>query len=331
MEKNRASVIIPNWNGEELLKDCLTSLHEQTFRNLEVIVVDNNSSDNSVKYISDNFPKIKIVKLNKNFGFAKAINEGVKKSICEYIVLLNNDTLVDPKWLENLIKTADNHPDVISVNSKLLNFYNRKIIDGVGILVNEVGQARSIGWLEEDKGQYEKEQYIFGATGGASLFKRLDFIKVGMFDENYFMYSEEVDFAFRAQFLGYKSIYCPKAVVFHKHKATAKKKPQHIEYWQFKNMTQTIIKDFPVSLLLKDFRWLKIILVYFNTIFYQIKNGFLWPAFITQFWLIVNLPRLLKERYKIQGARKVSDDYIDNFFVKKEITFWNLQTVIKSK
>lgn len=320
----RVSVIIPNWNGRDLLADCLNSLKNQSYQDFEIILVDNGSTDSSVDYVTSYFSQVKIIKLTENFGFARAINEGVRLSQAKYVVLLNNDTSCDKNWLSSLVECVDRHPEVVSVNSKLLNFYNRKIIDGVGILINEVGQARSIGWQEEDRGQYDKEQYIFGATAGASLFRREDFVKAGLFDEQFFMYYEEVDFAFRAQFVGLQSIYCPKAVVYHKHKATAKKLSQHIEYWQFRNMTQTIIKDFPTSLLLKDFRWLKIILVHFNTIFYQLKNGFLWPPILTELWLIVHLPRLLTERKKIQLTKKVSDEYIDRFLVKKEITLWGL-------
>lgn len=317
-----ASVIIPNWNGEQLLGDCLKSLSGQTFKDFEIILVDNGSKDGSAEYVSDNFPQVKIIRLQKNFGFAKAINEGVKASDTKYVVFLNNDTAVDKNFLSNLIICADKHPECISINSKLLNFYDRKKIDGVGILINEVGQARSIGWQEEDKGQYEQENYIFGATGGASLFRRENFIKVGYFDESYFMYSEEVDFAFRAQFLGYKSIYCPQAVVYHKHKATAKKSLNNIEYWQFRSMTQTIIKDFPSFILFKKLRWLKIILVHFNTYFYQIKNGFFWSPFLADLWILFHLPYILKKRKRIQGNRKVGDKYIENFLSEKKITFF---------
>lgn len=320
-----ASVIIPNWNGQHLLKDCLKSLSCQSFKDFEIILVDNASTDESLEYVVKNFPHVRIVKLEKNFGFARAINEGVKISSANYVVFLNNDTEVTKDWLENLINCAKRHPEAVSVNSKLLNYYDRKRIDGVGILINEVGQARSIGWQEEDHGQYEEENYVFGATGGGSLFKKDMFIKIGMFDENYFMYSEEVDFSFRAQFLGYKSIYCPKAVIYHKHKASAKKRPQYIEYWQFRNMIQTIIKDFPVSVLFKKWRWLKIILVFLNTVFYQLKNGYFWPPVLTKLWILVHLPGLLNKRKKIQANRKVSDEYIESFFMEKKVTFWGLR------
>lgn len=315
----KASIIIPNFNGKDLLEDCLASLEKQTFKNFEIILVDNASSDDSLPYVKENFPKIKIITLAKNCGFARAINEGVKASNAKYCIFLNNDASANKYWLKNLISCADKHPEVISVNPKILNFFNKKKIDGVGILINEVGQARSIGWNEIDHGQFNREQYIFGATGAASLFKRADFVKVGGFDESFFMYSEEVDFAFRAQFQGYKSIYCPKAVVCHKHKATARKFPQLIEYWQFRNMYQTIIKDFPLKIILKKWRWLKIALVYGNTVIYQIKKGFFWPPILVTLYLLFHLPTLLIKRMEIQKNRKVDDNYIESFLKPKVI------------
>lgn len=326
MRKNKLAVIIPNWNGREFLQDCLVSLYNQTYPDFEVILVDNGSADGSVVFTEKNFPKVNIIKLKKNYGFAKAINEGVKISLSEYVVFLNNDTSVDKNWLKNLVACAQKHPEVISVNSKLLNFYDRKIIDGVGILMNEVGQARSIGWQELDQGQFEKETYIFGSTGGASLFRRKEFLNLGGFEESYFMYYEEVDFAFRSEFQGYRSIYCPKALVFHKHKSTAKKYPGHVEYWQFRNMMQTIIRDFPTAILLKNFRWLKIILVFLNTHLYQIKNGFLLSWLLTDLWLILHLPKLILQRRKIQSNIKVNISNIEDFLTPKRITLWGLKT-----
>lgn len=324
MKKIRASVIIPNWNGQHLLEDCLKSLEKQSFKGFEVILIDNGSKDFSIEYVINNFPQVKIVKLDKNYGFARACNEGVKKARGEYLVFLNNDTSCDKDFVKSLVECANKHPEVFSVNSKLLNFYDRKKIDGIGILINEVGQAKSIAWQEKDKGQFEKEIAIFGATGGASLFRKKEFIKLGMFDEDYFMYSEEVDLAFRAQFAGLRSIYCPKAVVYHKHKATAKKNLSKVEYWQFRNMILTIIKDFPATLLLKNWRWLKILLVHLNTILYQLKKGYFWSPFLADLWIISHLPKLLLERSKIQKNIKVDLNYIDKFLVEKKISFWGL-------
>lgn len=324
MKPPKVAVIIPNWNGKELLKDCLKSLKSQTFKNFEIIVVDNGSDDDSDDYLSRYYPGVKVIKLSKNYGFAKAINIGVRNSKTKNVVFLNNDTQADKKWLKNLVTMADKNPKVGSVGCKQLNYYKRDTIDGVGIKINEVGQAKLLGWQEKDLGQYDREMFIFGATAGAALFNRRIFIKAGMFDERYFMYSEEVDWAFRAQFLGYKSIYCPKAIVYHKHKMSSRKKPQHLEYWQFRNTFQTILKDMPFNILIKNWRWLKIILVYFNTIFYQVKSGFIWPPILTHLWLTVNLIPLLYKRFHIQSMKKVKDEYIEGFLENKRITFWGL-------
>lgn len=322
--KYSVAVIIPNWNGKKLLEICLTSLEKQTYHDFETIVVDNGSSDDSVNFIQKKYPQVKVVQLDKNYGFAKAINMGVKAVKTDYVAFLNNDTEVDIHWLTELMKSAEKHPDVVSFCSRLLNFDDRKQIDGVGIQINEVGQARSIGWLEKDHGQYDGEMFIFGATGGAALFKREIFLKVGMFDEHYFMYSEEVDWAFRAQFLGYKCLYSPKAIIYHKHKATSGKRQDMLEYWQFKNMFMTIIKNFPTSLLFKNGRLLKIVLVFLNTIFYQVRSGFFWQPIAVTLSLLYNLPYLLSQRAKIQKSRKVDDHYIESFLLPKKVTFWGL-------
>src|SRR3989344_4529497 len=120
--KNEITVIIPNWNGKELLQLSLSSLYRQIFKSFDVIVVDNNSNDHSVQFIKSNFPEVEIVKLDKNYGFASAINAGVKQTDSKYVVFLNNDTEVDPKWLEQLFNCAKKQPEVASVCSKLLNF-----------------------------------------------------------------------------------------------------------------------------------------------------------------------------------------------------------------
>jgi GT2 family glycosyltransferase len=321
------TVIIPNWNGVDIFKECLESLSKQVFKDFETLIVDNGSDDNSIPFIKSHYPEVEILEFGKNYGFVYAINEGVNKSKAKYIALLNNDTEVKPDWLKNLVECAKRYKEdnVASIGSKLLNFYNRQKIDGVGIEINEVGQAKSIGWNEEDKGQFDREEFVFGVTGGASLFDREVFIKVGLFDENYVMYSEEVDWAFRAQFLGYKSLYCPKAVVFHKHKASSKKLPQYLEYWQFRNMTQTIIKDFPTSILFRKWRMIKIVLVHLNTYIYQIKNGYYWPPFMSDLWILFHLPNLIFQRTRIQSKRIVPDEYIEQFLKPKKITFWGIK------
>ena len=318
------SIIIPNWNGKHLLKTCLTSIQKQTFKEFEIILIDNGSVDGSVNYVNRFFSKVKIISLNKNYGFARAVNLGIKAAKGNFVVLINNDTEVEKDCLKYLVETARIHPEVGFVATKMLNFYKRNEIDSAGDYIDIVGHANNIGLGEEDGPKFNEAGFVFLITGGGGLFKRIVFEKVGFFDEDYFAYMEDVDLCLRSQFQGFKGWYEPRAIIYHIHKATSSKNLAFLEYLQFRNMTQTIIKDFPTSILLKKWRWLKIILVHFNTIFYQLKNGFWWAPFLADLWILFHLPHLLKERKRIQSSRKVSDEYIESFLKEKKITFWGL-------
>lgn len=322
--KTKVSVIIPNWNGEELLKDCLPSLKKQTFSDFEVVVVDNGSTDGSVRYIKKNFPEIKLVELSQNTGFAPAVNLGIKICVGEYIILLNNDTKVDKHFIEYLVKAADKHPEVGMVAAKMLNFYNPDIIDSVGDYIDSVGHANNIGMGEKDGSLFNNAGYIFLVTGGGSLIKREVFENVGFLDEYYFAYMEDVDFGLRAQMQGFKAWFEPKAIVYHKHKATSSKIRPFAEYLQFRNMTATIIKDFPTEFIFSGLNLLKIILVNLNTLLFFIKRG-LWKEGIkAELYIIFHFSRLLKERKRIQSSMKVSPQYIVENIPKKKITFFKL-------
>lgn len=320
----KVTVIIPNWNGRLLLKDCLSSILHQSYKKYEVLLVDNGSTDGSLEYVSKYFKKVKIVRLNKNYGFSAAINRGVESCASRYVLFLNNDTKVHKEFIGNLVKALRGKVKIAAVGGKMLSFFNRKLIDGVGICLNEVGQAKSIGYGDKDSGQFAKAMEVFGVTAGAGLFDRIIFKKLGGFDESFFMYSEEVDFSLRARFSGYKFLYCPKAIVFHKHKTTAKKFPQHVEYWQFRNMYQTIIKDFPTDFLLKKWRLTKIILVYFNTIFYQFKSGYFWPPVMTTLFLLYRFVPLIRQRRSILRKNKFAGRILDSFVLSKPLTFWGV-------
>lgn len=319
-----ASVIIPNWNGKHLLKTCLSSLEQQTLKNFEVVVVDNGSEDGSVEYIKKFFPKVKIIKLDKNYGFAKAVNIGIQNSHGKYIVLINNDTEVDRKCLDYLVKAAKKHSEVGFVAAKMLNFCQRNIIDSAGDWIDVAGHAQNIGLGEKDGPKFNKAGYVFLVTGGGGLFKREVFDRVGFLDEDYFAYFEDVDLCLRAQLMGFKGWYEPKAKIYHIHKATAQNIRPFVEYLQFRNMTQTIIKDLPSALLKKDFNWLRTLLVNINTIRFLTTQGLLWQALRAESWVLFHIPKLLWKRWQIQKDKKVSDDYIISNFREKKITFFGL-------
>lgn len=315
-------IIIPNFNGKELLATCLPSVFSQTFKNFEVWVVDNGSTDNSVGFLKRNFPQVQLIINKKNLGFAKAVNLAIVKTQSEYIVLLNNDTKVDKNWLENLVKAAKKHGDVASVASKIFSF-NGKKIESVGDKINIVGQAYPAG-LSEPARKYDKPGYILGATGGASLFRRSAFDKIGLFDEDFFFYFEDVDWALRAQINGFKSYYEPAAIVYHKVGATAKKFGNFVEYLRFRNTIFLVIKNFPSSLFFKRGRWFKIPLVWLHTFYFFIKKGMFWEALKVVFDLTTRLPKLIKKRAKIMRLRKVEIAYLDNLMEEKrlKILFW---------
>lgn len=320
----KASIIIPSWNGLELLKVSLASLVKQTFTDFEIIVVENGSTDGSVQYLENNFPKIKLIKLQKNIGFAPAVNLGIKKALGKYIILINNDTKVDKNCLQYLVKAADEHPEVGMVAAKMLQFNNPKLIDSSGDYIDAVGHANNLGWGEEDGGRWNQTGYTFLVTGGGGLFKKQIFNKVGLFDDNYFAYMEDVDLCLRAQLSGFKGWYEPKAIIYHIHKATSNRNKAFTEYLQYRNMTMTVIKNFPKKLLLTNLNWLKIILVNLNTIRFLATQGYLWQALKAEFYVLSHFSYLLKKRSKIQKMKIVDDQYIIDNIRPKKITFFGL-------
>lgn len=318
----KASVIIPNWNGEKLLKVCLPSLKRQTFKQFEVVVVDNGSTDGSVSYIKKSFPEIKLVELKSNSGFAAAVNLGIKICVGEYIILINNDTFVEKDCIKFLVKAAGRKKDIGMIAAKMLKFDNPKIIDSAGDWIDRAGHAGNIGQGENDGPEFNKPGSCFMVTGGGALIKRRVFESIGFFDENYFAYMEDVDFCLRAQMKGFKGWFEPRAVIRHIHKATSSRNVPFTEYLQFRNMTQTIIKDFPSKFLFKNFNLIMIILVNLNTVLFFFKQGLWKEALKAEAYVIYHLPRLLKEREKIQSGITVNVDYLTGNFRPKEITFY---------
>lgn len=318
------AVIIPNWNGKKLLQVCLRSLENQTYNNFEIVVVDNGSTDGSVEFLKSKYPQVKIIKFEKNLGFAKAVNEGIKTSKSKYILLLNNDTKIDKHCLKLLVNVLNKQKDICAVAPKVVSFYNPKIIDSAGDTMNVVGQAFHRGWKEKSF-KWNTPGEIFLCTAGACLYRRRAFSKIGLFDESFFIYSEDVDWCLRGQLVSCQFWYEPKAIVYHRHKATTgKRMPKFFEYLRFRNMNLTIIKDFPWQLFLKRWRFLTIPLVHFNTIMYMALHGLFKEALLADLWILSHLPQTLRKRWKIQKTRKVSINYLDNQMEPKKIRLYGL-------
>ena len=306
----KVSVVIPNWNGRELLGDCLSSLRAQTQKH-QVIVVDNGSSDDSVEYIKNEFPEVEIIQLDKNYGFTSGVNPGIKKAMlggAQFVALLNNDAQADKNWLASLVKTANNHPRVGIVASKIMRA-DREHLDSTGEVYTIWGLSFPRGRNEVDKGQYDNQQVIFGASGGASLYRVKMLEEIGLFDEDFFAYFEDVDISFRAQLAGWKVRYEPNAVVYHQIGATSSKLGSLARYHSAKNFMLLYAKNMPLKLyfkylplfILQFIRWSVSSMIRFRLLVF-IKGS------VAACW---QHPRTLKKRRQIQKNRKVSVKYID--------------------
>lgn len=315
--KPKISVVIPNWNGKHWLKICLPTLKKQTYKNFEVIVVDNGSDDGSDKYMTRYFSGFEVLRLSTNLGFAGGVNRGINYARGEWVVLLNNDMSLEADFLEQLASAAKD-PKVGLVAAKVKQYYKPSLIDSAGDYIDVVGHANNIGRGDKDQG-YDDPRQIFLVTGGACLIKREVFDKVGLFDEDYFAYMEDVDLSLRAQFAGFGAVYQPKAVAYHVHKGTSSQNRALLEYWQFRNMTVNILKDFPGCVIWHKWNWLKILLVHINTIRYFAKEGVLMSALKAEWYVICHLSEIIAKRRQVQKLISVDEGYLRSLFRERTI------------
>jgi hypothetical protein len=248
--KPLASVIVVNYNGKRYLKRCMDALRGQTYKNNEVIVVDNGSSDGSAAYVKTNFPRARVIESRENCGFARGNNVGVRAAKGEFIATLNNDTEAAPGWLEALVGAMMSGERAGMCASKMLRMDDPTIIDSTGICVSRSGACWDRGMFERDRGQYEAAEEVFGPCAGAALYRKAMLDETGLFDEDFVSYMEDTDLAFRGRLAGWKCLYVPKAVVYHVHGGTAGYVSDYTVYYGNRNIVWYPLKDFPLALLL---------------------------------------------------------------------------------
>lgn len=254
----KIDIVIPNYNGELFLKNCINSiLSTDNIGYVDnIIIIDNNSQDKSLDSVNSSNAPIIIEKNNENYGFAKAVNQGIKMSTNEYILLLNNDTIVEDGFIHSLIECIRSSNEIFSVSSKMLQYHNLNLIDDAGDFYNILGWARKRGDGKSSNLLTEKKN-IFSACAGAALYNRKVFDEIGYFDENFFAYLEDIDIGYRAQIFGYKNIYCPNAIVHHIGSGTSGSK-----YNEFKvklsgrNNIYLIYKNMPLLQIIINFPFL---------------------------------------------------------------------------
>ena len=241
-------MVVPNWNGERFLATCLGSLRRQSFEDFETVLVDNGSTDGSVAFAGRNFPEVRVLPLPENRGFSAAVNAGIRSSDAEYVALLNNDTETDPRWLEALVAAAETHPEAGFFASKLVDFDDRRILDGAGDVLRRSGLPYRLGHGEPDRGQYDEMTFVFGACAGAAMYRRSMLGDVGLFDEDFFANCEDGDLSFRAQLAGYRCLFVPGSVVYHMGSATFGKRSATSTRLGTRNSLCLLVKNLPAPL-----------------------------------------------------------------------------------
>lgn len=243
----KSTVIIPNYNGMKYIENCMKALEKETSTGYHICVVDNGSTDGSKEWMEKNCPYVQVIALKENTGFCGAVNAGIEASHTPYVILLNNDTEVEYGFVKALEEALESEKNSFSVSAKMVDMNRPDILDGAGDLYCALGWAFARGKGKTVKGNYEKQEEIFSACGGAVIYRKEVLDKIGIFDDNHFAYLEDCDLGYRAQIFGYRNYYTPKAVV--KHAGSGVSGSKHNEFkvnLSSKNSIYLVYKNMPL-------------------------------------------------------------------------------------
>ncbi|MGD8791528.1 MAG: glycosyltransferase family 2 protein [Anaerolineae bacterium] len=304
-----ASVVIPNWNGAHHLPVCLDALRAQTYPHLQVILVDNGSTDGSQALVAEQYPEVHLLALARNLGLTGGNNAGFAAAEGHVLISLNNDTEADPAFVETLVAALQAHPEAGMAAAKMLLFDRRDVIHSAGDGYGPDGIPYNRGVWQQDRGQFDEPGWIFGGCGGAVAYRRAMLDDVGTFDESFFMYCEDVDLNWRAQLAGWKCWYAPGAVVYHKLSATGG--GPIASYYTGRNTLWVVAKNYPGALLRRHWRRvLRAQLAIARDALGAWRGEAARARLRGQMAGLLGWPRMLRPRRAIQSARRVSDDYI---------------------
>lgn len=316
----RVSINIVNWNGLHFLRDCLVSIKSQTYGNIEVNIIDNHSTDGSLEWLEKEYPELVLVRNKVNEGFSRAHNQATRISSGEYVLPLNFDIILSPQFVAEMVKAIEMAPDIGIVSGNLYALSqgeDKKIIDSTGVTVKGMFPADR-GQTQLDHGQYHEIEYVFGASGAAPLYRRSMLEDVALngefFDEDYYIYVEDVDLCWRAQLYGWKALYTPWAVGFHKRGATREQSAEMgREYILLghRNRYWSIIKNAILINLLRNMLWILIAELRFY-VGHLLKGNYFIFRILPM--VIKGMPRMLRKRKLIQKSRKVCAEYMERFF-----------------
>jgi GT2 family glycosyltransferase len=303
--ENVLTVAIATYNRRALLEVALASLAEQTFRDFRVLVVDDASSDDTVRWLRETWPEVELLSHDRNRGVTASLNTCLERPETPLIGLFNNDVELDPCCLERLVLALDQHPESGSAGGKLLDFARRELIDGAGDVFTWTAMGARRGHGERDTGQYDEPRAIFGACGGAAVYRRSALQTVGMLDEDFFAFYEDVDWSLRSQLAGLSCRYVPSAVVYHMGSATiGRGLSDFTRYHLWRNTLWIIAKDLPASALLRHAPQLALGQAVNLAVAIRDRKLGIW----LRVWrdALRGLPRVLRKRRDVQARRRIS-------------------------
>jgi len=331
------SVVVLNWNGGRMVEGCLMSVRDQSYHPLEIIVVDNASTDGSADLIKMRFPEVKLIINKKNLGFGGGNNIGIHASRGRYIMILNNDACLGPDCIKELKRSIEKDKRYGACASKILLDNNGNLLDAAGIAICKDGLSIGRGRLESAH-QYQVEEEVFFSSGCASLFRKEMLDDIGLFDEDFFAYADDTDMGWRARLAGWRCIYNPKAIVYHLHSASSSAYSPLKAFLVERNRIWVAIKYFPFRLLISGpFYTL-------NRYFYQAYGALFGEGAAGRFTkefskfklikvlvkvyisVLKNMPIILQKRSQIKGKKRISNKEMYGLFKRfglsgKEIAF----------
>lgn len=302
----RHAVVIPNWNGREELAACLDSVLAQTVP-VEIVVVENGSTDGSVDMVRSSYPSVTLLVQPVNLGFAGGVNVGIRYALHrgrEFVVLLNNDAIVEPTWVEELTAVASGDACIGMVASRFVTIDGRRL-DSTGECYSTWGLPFPRGRGEERLDAYDDAVVIFGASGGSTLYRSAMLRDVGLFDEDFFAYFEDVDLSWRAQLRGWKVRLAPRAIAYHRIGATSGRIPGFTTHQTLKNLGWVMVKNVPARFL--PIVAPRLLLASSLTFARAVLRGQGATAVRAVAIALVKTPRKLRERRAIQRGRRISD------------------------
>jgi hypothetical protein len=299
-----ASIIIVNWNGVNLLQECLDSVFNQTYSDFEVILVDNNSSDNSVEYVTLNYPTVNLIPLKNNTGFSGGNIAGLLHAGGQYIVLLNNDARLAETWLQCMISKLQSDKCVGTCASKILTDNNRRIIDSVGDSFTTAFNVTRIGEHDDEK-SHSESKYVVGACAAAVIYRREMLDDIGFLDVDFYLNHEDTDLNIRAWFAGWKCLFVPEAVAYHKVSASIGKLSDTAVYYFSRNNEWLWLKNIPLRLMIQYLPQ-RVLYELCSCAYFCLLAG-KWRPFLKGKWdALKGVPMILGKRKKISNLRRLA-------------------------